>query len=360
MASDVFMKDEFSLSAEERRELRAILRARKEDALVARRANALLLLDESVSVTDIARFLYLDVDTVRGWRRAYEASGLSILSLADYPSRTGYLSESQEADLINHVMSHPMRCTGELRAYILDVYGVRFSHSGAIKLMKRLGFVYKRPKLLPLKATPEAQAEFISSYEHLCNTLSADESIVFVDAVHPEHQSRPAYGWFHKGTQPVLPANSGRQRMNIHGAVNLETGDVQLIEALTINAESTRALLEKIERAHPAQTCIHVFLDNARYHHAKGLKPWLSDPTRRVKLHFLPAYAPHLNPIERLWGVMHRYVTHNRHYATFADFKAAILHFFRKTLPDKWHNIRDNVSDNFRIIHNTKNQHIQC
>jgi hypothetical protein len=28
-------------------------------------------------------------------------------------------------------------------------------------------------------------------------------------------------------------------------------------------------------------------------------------------------YAPHLNPTERLWGVMHKWVTHNRHYATF-------------------------------------------
>ena len=27
---------------------------------------------------------------------------------------------------------------------------------------------------------------------------------------------------------------------------------------------------------------------------------------RRIKLIFLPAYAPHLNAIERLWGVMHR------------------------------------------------------
>jgi transposase len=29
-----------------------------------------------------------------------------------------------------------------------------------------------------------------------------------------------------------------------------------------------------------------------------------------IKLHFIPAYCPHLNPIERLWGVMHRNVTH--------------------------------------------------
>jgi transposase len=31
----------------------------------------------------------------------------------------------------------------------------------------------------------------------------------------------------------------------------------------------------------------------------------------------VPAYCPHLNPIERLWGLMHKNVTHNRCYATY-------------------------------------------
>jgi hypothetical protein len=37
-----------------------------------------------------------------------------------------------------------------------------------------------------------------------------------------------------------------------------------------------------------------VFLDNASYHHAKLVKQWLSRPGRRIKLHFLPAFCPHL------------------------------------------------------------------
>ena len=47
---------------------------------------------------------------------------------------------------------------------------------------------------------------------------------------------------------------------------------------------------------------IHVFLDNARYHHAKLVRQWLARPGCRIKLHFIPSYCPHLNPIERLWA----------------------------------------------------------
>ena len=34
----------------------------------------------------------------------------------------------------------------------------------------------------------------------------------------------------------------------------------------------------------------------------------LESPERCEKLHFFPPYAPHLNPIERFWAVMHMWV----------------------------------------------------
>ena len=83
---------------------------------------------------------------------------------------------------------------------------------------------------------------------------------------------------------------------------------------------------------------IHVFLDNARYHHAKLVQNWLSRPDCRIRLHFVPAYCPHLNPIERLWGVMHKHVRHNKCYATFTQFADAMLSFLREEVPRNWAN----------------------
>ena len=75
-------------------------------------------------------------------------------------------------------------------------------------------------------------------------------------------------------------------------------------DVLTVDALSTILLLTSIEAVYPNLRLIHVFLDNARYHHAKLVRAWLARPDCRVKLHFVPAYCPHLNPIERLWGLM--------------------------------------------------------
>jgi DDE superfamily endonuclease len=93
-----------------------------------------------------------------------------------------------------------------------------------------------------------------------------------------------------------------------------------------------------------------VFLDNARYHHARLLGEWMDQPGRRIKLHFIPPYCPHLNTIERLWGVMHKHITHNTCYETGKLFAEALIMFLREKIPMLWENFRDSITDNFRII----------
>ena len=47
---------------------------------------------------------------------------------------------------------------------------------------------------------------------------------------------------------------------------------------------------------------------------------------------------------------MHKHITHNKCYASFREFKTAVLEFLRETAPRNWHEFRDQVTDNFRII----------
>src|SRR5450759_1136749 len=109
-------------------------------------------------------------------------------------------------------------------------------------------------------------------------------------------------------------------------------------------------LLMAILAAYPSLRMIHVFLDNARYHHARLVREWLAREGGRITLHFIPTYSPHLNPIERLWGVMHQNVTHNKCYATFRDFKTKMMTFLTRDVPRNWDALRDSVTDNFRVI----------
>lgn len=114
------------------------------------------------------------------------------MTLFDWHGRHGHLGEMQEAELSEHLASRVYRDVGEVRAHIVLTYGTAYSHSGCIKLMHRLGFECKRPKSLPTQADEAKQAAFIEIYEKLQRGLADDEAVYFVDAVHPEYQSRPA------------------------------------------------------------------------------------------------------------------------------------------------------------------------
>ena len=121
-------------------------------------------------------------------------------------------------------------------------------------------------------------------------------------------------------------------------------------DVLSVDALSTILLLTSIETMYPGIRLIHVFLDNARYHHAKLVQAWLARPDCRIRLHFVPTYCPHLNPIERLFGLMHRHTTRNKCYATFGEFCEAMLTFLREEVPANWREWCDQVTDNFRVI----------
>lgn len=219
-----------------------------------------------------------------------------------------------------------------------------------IHFLHRLGLAYRKPKIIPRKLDPRKQEEFIALYQRILNALPADEAILFGDAVHPTHSVRPSRCWGSSEESLAVEQTSGRQRMNIHGAIDLETGQTQILDVETVDAQSTLQLLASIEATYPTMARIHLFLDNARYHHAKIVQDWMKAPGRRIALHLIPAYRPHLNPIERLWREMHENITHNRCYEKFAEFSEKTLRFLREQIPRNWSRLRDSVTDNFRII----------
>ena len=67
--------------------------------------------------------------------------------------------------------------------------------------------------------------------------------MVFADAVHPTHAARPAGCWASSQEKLAIEQTSGRQRINIHGAIDLETGQTQMTDNFrVINPKDFRVL----------------------------------------------------------------------------------------------------------------------
>lgn len=338
------------LTAEERQTLTELSRDGLAQHRLARRANALILLDRGMSYRQVASVLLIDDDTVREWRQIFEIEGVEGLAGFHFGGRQAFLSDEQEAELAAWVVATLPRSTRAVGAFIEQRFGICFaSRSGLAVLLHRLGFVHRKPTALSSKMDPQKQRAFIAAYESLLNHLPGDEMVMFSDAVHPTHGAQPVGCWAPKDMALAVEQTTGRDRLNIQGAVDLETGQTQIHLVDSVNAMSTIALLYAIERLFPAMRRIHVFVDNARCHRAKLVREWLRRPGCRIQLHFVPPYCPHLNPIERLWGVMHKWLTHNRCSASFRAFQVEVLTFLRRTVPRQWNMFRDAITDNFRV-----------
>jgi len=67
-----------------------------------------------------------------------------------------------------------------------------------------------------------------------------------------------------------------------------------MIEVETVNANRTISLLAAIEALYPLMMLIHVFLDNARYYHAKAVQEWPAMPGQTpFRSSVLPSFEPH-------------------------------------------------------------------
>ena len=212
--------------------------------------------------------------------------------------------------------------------YVKEKFGIKYSMSGIRDLLHRLGYEYKKPKLVPGNPDIDAQEEFIKYYEDFMLNKPVDAEIVFLDAVHPEHNTMAAYGWIKRGEKRELKTNSGRRRLNLHGAINAETHEVTVIESETIDKDSTVQLLEILEQKYFYASMLYIILDNARYHYSKEVKAWLQG--KKIKLVFLPPYSPNLNLIERLWKFFKKKVLYNKYYKDVKEFRKACIAFFSK------------------------------
>jgi len=308
---------------------------------------AILLLDKGYEYGEIAEILLIDYTTVWRWHETYMTGGTAELLKDYYLGGTSKLTEVQLAQLTEHLECTMYLTAKEICAFVKKTFKVKYTPKGMTSLLHQLKFTYKKPKHIPGKADIEAQQAFIKSYRKIQRKKAPEDKIYFMDGVHPMHNSQPAYGWIKKGQDMVLKANTGRQRINLNGAYNLDDHSVIIQETEMINAQSTVNLLNEMLRKQPSGR-IYVILDNARYYRSEMVREFVTK-NNRICLLFLPPYSPNLNIIERLWKFFKKKVIYNSYYEKFTVFRKYCLDFFRHLRKYRTE-LQTLMTDNFQLI----------
>ena len=304
------------LSPENRDLLHKLHRSSK-DKRTADRIKLIILLDKGYAQNEIASILMLDEDTISSWVKKFQVSSSIKQWLENnYSPYNGKLNQGELSQLKQYVKDNVITEVKQVIFYVEEQFNQRYSESGMRNLLHALGFSYKQLSLFPTKADIAQQQQFVTEYTELKNNLGAREDIVFIDGVHPQHNTKSSKAWIQKGTEKYIRTNTGRQRININGAYNPNNQDVIIREDDTINAQSTIELFKQIEQKYASDECIYAIADNARYYRSRLVKDFLT--TSKIKLIFLPPYSPNLNLIERLWKYLRKKVINTIYYRILA------------------------------------------
>jgi transposase len=138
---------------------------------------------------------------------------------------------------------------------------------------------------------------------------------------------------------PVLLLSPTRKSISVFGAVCSTDGRFASMMAPVFNAATFLLFLKRLVKRGKSRNKIILVLDNARWHHARDLKPWLHKYRKRICLFFLPPYSPHLNPIERVWKLTRYNATHNRYFKELTEVKQVIQSQFKR-----WHKPNETLS----------------
>lgn len=319
----------FELSNEELVYLRLTHKQMKRHSVSnAYRINAIILLGTGWTLKQTSEALLLDEETLRSYAQKYRDGGVHALLKNNHSgTNANKLSDEQKDELDQHLKENLYQDVRNIIAHVHAKYNVKYSRSGMAALLYSLGFTYKKPKLVPEYLNPQAQSEFLDILNDFVKNKPEKDAVLFYDSTHPTYGTIADYGWIKKGTDALLPSPPSRARVNISGAIEINTLDVITTFPAKVNSDTTIEFLKKVRVKYPYAETIHIILDNAAYHKTSDVKKHADE--NNINLVFLPSYSPNLNLAERLWGFMRRKVLNGQYYESFVEFKNAIKRFFR-------------------------------
>jgi len=284
------------------------------------RAHIILLLADGHAWTLICTVLFCSSATIARWKERFEKDGVEALC-AERRGRPatllGYVSL-----IVKWVKRRVPRdfgycrsrwCCATLVLILWEVRQVKVSCQSVRRWLGAAGWVWRRPRPVPGKQDA-ARVWKLRKIRELLRDLPADEAAVFEDEVDLNLNPEIGCMWMEKGHQAQVVTPGTNVKRYLAGSMSWRTGE--LIETLGDKRDAALFVkhLDDLRRRHRHSKVIHVILDNARFHTIEGSKvvrQYLVEHGERIKLHYLPAYSPNDNPVERVWWHLREEVTRN-------------------------------------------------
>jgi transposase len=310
------------------------------------RAHILLLLHDGRPWGDIAAALYCSTRTIARWRRRFVQHGLAAL-----PGRpagaAGRRGGGWAAVVVTWVLQATPRAFGFLRSrwccealalLLWRRHRVEVSRETVRRWLHHAGIVWRRPRPVLRRQDPRRH-EILAGLRQLLVSLPQDETAVFQDEVDVNLNPKIGCMWMRRGQQAEVVTPGDNRKEYLAGSLHWRTGALITTAGPKRNGKLFVAHLHELRRRLRRYKRIHVICDNAKFHwDCWEVWEFCHRWGDRVVLHFLPKYAPELNPIERVWWRLHEAITRNHQCATLQELVDLALRWLTER---KYFKVRD-------------------
>lgn len=283
------------------------------EAQEALRRRAILALRSGKEVAEVAALFRVSPQAVRNWKRRCARGGLRALRSKPRGRPVGSGARlkpwqaAQVAKVVVHHLPDQLRLpfalwTREAVArYIRRRFKVSVSVVTVGRYLRRWGFTPQKPIRRAYERDPERIAAWLTTeypkIKALAQRLHA--AILWGDEMgcRSDHQAGRTYG--RRGQTPIVPGTGKRFRCNVISAIGNRGELAFMVFRGSCNAQVFIAFLVRLLR-YAGRRKVFLIVDSYSAHTAKVVERWVAARSDRLRLFFLPTYAPELNPDELL------------------------------------------------------------
>jgi transposase len=245
------------------------------------------------------------------WLRAHKRRGRDALKGTTAPGPTPKLNEGQKKQVQRWIVGKDPRQYGFdyglwTRSIIAEMIRERFKVSLTLPSVGRLLTSLDITPQKPLRRAYERDEKEIRQWkeqkypELRKRAKQRGADIFFLDEVGVRSDSPLGRSYGLKGQTPVVKTSGQRQKINAISAVNAKGAFWYKVYSGMLTALLFIGMLQDLMKGRKRPVLLVV--DGLAVHQAKSVAKYVQSTKGRLELHFLPPYAPDLNPDEFAWS----------------------------------------------------------
>jgi len=253
--------------------------------------------------------------TIYRWLRAHKKGGDEALRLSKHPGPPPKLSTKQTRQVARWINGKDPRQYGFdfglwTRKIVAELISQRFGIDMGVtavgRLLAKLDITPQKPLRRAYERDPVAIARWkVDEYPRLrarAKRVGAD--IFFLDEAGVRSDQVLGRTWAPRGKTPEVPTSGQRQSVNAISAVTALGAFWFVVYTGMFNATRFVEFLKAFMKGRRRK--VFLVLDGHPSHRAKLVLKYVESLVGKLELHFLPGYAPELNPDEFVWNHLKR------------------------------------------------------